>query len=419
MTPFILYQIKAGICISLFTGLYYLVFRKETFYLANRIYLVSSLILSACIPFIKLPIFSMAGNKPFLTVINPAVIRAIATKTTPESENASFLSVIYLSVVSIFLLYILVQFIRLFILISQYKSVEINGCRVYHIEKKEQSFSFFRIIFISSSAENESPVLQHEMAHANQYHTLDILLLQTFKMFQWFNPFIYLAEKAIQETHEYLADEAALEHDSQSDRYRMLLVAQAFGAQPGIFNFFNYSLIKNRLIMITKERSLRRQSLKYLSTLPLLVFALLLLGIPGISQTAEKQSPVAQEKAKITSAQNQTNVQDPTYVQVDQQAEFQGGALELFRDWIQKQLIYPKEAVSNKIQGKIIVQFSVNPEGKVRNVAVLRGVHPLLDNEAVRVIQLSPDWTPAKLSGKNVEQQFAIPVIFSLGEKVP
>ncbi len=415
MNPFILYQIKAGICISLFTGLYYLIFRKETFYMANRIYLVSSLILSACIPFIKLPVFSAPGQEPFLTVINPAVIRAFETKTTHVSENSSLLTVMYLTVAGIFLLYILVQFIRLFILISQHKSIEIDRCRVYHIPKKEQSFSFFRMIFISSSAEKEHPVLQHEIAHANQYHTLDILLLQTFKIFQWFNPFIYLAEKAIQETHEYLADEAALEHDSQSDRYRMLLVAQAFGAQPGIFNFFNYSLIKNRLIMITKKRSSRRHYLKYLSSLPLLVFALLLLGIPGISQTTEKQ----QEKTKIPSAQNPTNAQEPTYVQVDQQAEFQGGTVELFRDWIQKQLIYPKEAVTNKIQGKIIMQFSVNSEGKVRNVTVLRGVHPLLDNEAIRIIQLSPDWTPAKAGGKSVEQQFAIPVIFSLGEKMP
>lgn len=286
--------------------------------------------------------------------------------------------------------------------------MEIHKYKVYCIPEQKQPFSFFQFIFVSS-VHPDSQILQHEMTHARQYHTIDILLVQIIKIFQWFNPFIYLFEKAIQETHEYLADEAALEHDGQSDRYRMLLVTQAFGLQPGIFNFFNYSLIKNRLIMITKKRSLRRYYLKYLASLPLMLIALMVLSAPVISQT-DNQKTVIKEK-KVSS---KSSAKEVKFVKVDKQAEFQSGDLENFRDWIQTQLVYPAEAVNKGIFGRVTIQFVVDEKGKVGKVKVLRSVEPLLDAEAIRVVSSSPDWTPAQKNKKDVKQIFVIPVVFSL-----
>jgi beta-lactamase regulating signal transducer with metallopeptidase domain len=94
--------------------------------------------------------------------------------------------------------------------------------RLVILPEKNQSFSFFNLVFMSSSAaqtDQSNQILQHEMAHAQQWHSLDIMIIQLVKIFQWFNPFIYLTEKSLQETHEYLADEAVLEQDGQSDRY--------------------------------------------------------------------------------------------------------------------------------------------------------------------------------------------------------
>ncbi len=157
-----------------------------------------------------------------------------------------------------FSVYLLYQLFHLLVTILRSSSVRKGNYRIMIMPEKSQSFSFFNLIFISASTaetDERQQVVLHELTHARQWHSADILLIQFIKIFQWFNPFIYLIEKALQETHEYLADEAVLEQDGQSDRYRLLLLTQVFGVQPGIFSFFNYSLIKNRLIMMTKEKS--------------------------------------------------------------------------------------------------------------------------------------------------------------------
>ncbi len=61
-----------------------------------------------------------------------------------------------------------------------------------------------------------------------------------------------------------------------------------------------------------------------------------------------------------------------------------------------------------------MVQFAVDSKGKIGDFKVLRGVDPLLDNAALQALQLSPDWVPAKQDGKDVKQQFVIPVDFTL-----
>ncbi|MBR6732684.1 MAG: energy transducer TonB, partial [Bacteroidales bacterium] len=67
-----------------------------------------------------------------------------------------------------------------------------------------------------------------------------------------------------------------------------------------------------------------------------------------------------------------------------------------------------------KIQGRITLSFTVSETGKVTDVTVRRGVDPILDKEAVRVVELSPDWTPGQLNGRNVPVTYTFPVIFRL-----
>lgn len=105
------------------------------------------------------------------------------------------------------------------------------------------------------------------------------------------------------------------------------------------------------------------------------------------------------------------------YYSVEHQAKFQGGTLDDFRNWIQTNLVYPATAKEKGIFGRVTVQFDVNSKGKTCDAIILRGVDPSLDEEVLRVVQMSPEWTPAKYKGKNVAQQFVIPVIFSLEKK--
>ena len=77
-------------------------------------------------------------------------------------------------------------------------------------------------------------------------------------------------------------------------------------------------------------------------------------------------------------------------------------------------LVYPEIAKENGVQGRVTMQFTVNPDGSVKNVKVLRGVDPSLDQEAVRVISMSPKWTPGKQRDRAVKVTYTFPVIFQL-----
>ncbi len=311
--------------------------------------------------------------------------------------------------------YLLAQLIHLGLLAFRCENARWNDFRLVILPDKSHSFSFFNFIFLSLPAgekPGQSPVLFHEMAHARQWHSLDILLIQIIKIFQWFNPFVYLTEKALQETHEYLADAAVLEQDGEPGRYRLLLLTQVFGLQPGIFNFFNHSLIKNRLTMMTKEKSPLRNRFKYLAALPLV----LLLGLVMCCNRNKPEAlapppppPPPPPTEEITTAEN-----EPAFIEVDEQATFQGGDFLKFREWVQKSVVYPEEAIKKGISGKVMLQFAVNSSGKVCDIKILRGVDPMLDKETIRVLELSPDWVPAKKAGSNVKQQFVMPVVFAL-----
>ena len=93
---------------------------------------------------------------------------------------------------------------------------------------------------------------------------------------------------------------------------------------------------------------------------------------------------------------------------------FEGGDINAFRNYIAKSIKYPESAAENGIQGKVIVSFIVEADGKVTNVKVVRGIDPALDQEAVRVIESSPKWQPGKQRGKPVRVNLTFPVVFKL-----
>ena len=80
-------------------------------------------------------------------------------------------------------------------------------------------------------------------------------------------------------------------------------------------------------------------------------------------------------------------------------------------------LKYPRQAVEEGIQGKVLVDFVIDEKGKVKDAKVVKGVHPLLDDEALRVINASPDWKPGKVGGRKVKSEMSLYVEFRLEKK--
>jgi Ca-activated chloride channel family protein len=107
--------------------------------------------------------------------------------------------------------------------------------------------------------------------------------------------------------------------------------------------------------------------------------------------------------------------EEEVFTIVEDMPLFAGGRLEdTFRKWVAENLRYPEYCQQSAIQGRVIVQFTIDRNGRLTDVKVIRGVHPMLDAEAVRVLSASPGWTPGKQRGKPVAVKYVFPVSFKL-----
>lgn len=125
--------------------------------------------------------------------------------------------------------------------------------------------------------------------------------------------------------------------------------------------------------------------------------------------TAEvRQNVVVAEAPKPV---EETKVYD--LANVEQKPSFKGGEAAMFK-WLGEHINYPAAAAEEGASGKVQVQFIVSKSGKVTNVKVVRGKHPALDKEAVRVVSSMPDWTPGRQNGQPVNVTYILPVNFTL-----
>ena len=95
---------------------------------------------------------------------------------------------------------------------------------------------------------------------------------------------------------------------------------------------------------------------------------------------------------------------------VEKQPTFKGNV----NLWLAQNMRYPKEAVKNNIEGKVIVSFVIEKDGSVSNVKALRSPHSSLTDEAIRVIKAMPNWNPGTMSGKPVRVKYTLPLSFKL-----
>lgn len=148
--------------------------------------------------------------------------------------------------------------------------------------------------------------------------------------------------------------------------------------------------------------------------LPFIV--MMLIGVDTIAQIPPQT--VVFKVRKVQKAQKiyieEIKQEEPVFQIVEEPASFQGGDINTFRIWVQSNISYPDSAVKAGISGKVLVQFAVNSKGKVVDTKILRGVHPILDKEALKAVFSSPAWSPGKQGGRAVKQQFVIPILFQM-----
>lgn len=119
-------------------------------------------------------------------------------------------------------------------------------------------------------------------------------------------------------------------------------------------------------------------------------------------------------KFKLPEPEKKEEVTDEVFYIVEDMPSFMDMGLSGFRDWVMDHLKYPEKAKEEGIEGTVYVQFIVSKSGNVSNTKLMRGADPLLDAEAIRVVESSPKWTPGKQKGHEVNVAFTFPVKFVL-----
>jgi protein TonB len=136
--------------------------------------------------------------------------------------------------------------------------------------------------------------------------------------------------------------------------------------------------------------------------------------------TDEYLNQTSNEKVDVTGTGNSDDLMfgqegsatDEPFFLVEVMPSFKGGGLDKFRDWVTKRTNYPQAAYDRKIRGTVMLTFIVEKDGSVSNVKVVKGVDPLLDNEALKAISESPKWTPGLQRGEPARVRFLIPLNF-------
>lgn len=288
MMGFSEYMLKVNLAIFVAWLLYRIAFRQLTFFRWNRFYLVGSVVLSFILPLLKLPRGSVLAVTELSGFDWEYVDHLVQTPApfVPETGGISLASLFlafYLTGVFVVLALNIWRFFRIWKLTRHARPVPCHGVKVFVQERKSGSFTLFRRIYLDKHAyENQlGHVLRHEMVHASQSHSFDLIIMAFVGVLLWFNPFVLLLLRSVRENHEYLADEPVRNEPGELLGYLACLRDETIRRySPAVASYFKSSTIKKRIIMLTNHHTKNQKRWRYMAALPLIALILLAFQAP-------------------------------------------------------------------------------------------------------------------------------------------
>ena len=306
---------------GLFLLCYLLFLRKEKYHQLNRAYLLFFLTFSSLLPFIR---FSLP-EQPLMS--NTQIFLTTVTKTS----TIPFGTILYVAgAVFFFILFLLKLFKVLRQIIGKHYN-ERDGLKVIDNPEQKVPFSFFHYVVVDSTTfelDELDLVLRHEVAHAQQWHTLDILFVELVGVVCWFNPFVWAYKSALKSQHEYAADAAVIHSNvPRNDYFDLILKQIRHQNHLSPVHSFSATAVKSRIRMMMATVPGRRSWMRYLSVIP--VSALLVVGnslfassknvpsfmenvvvpaavLQSLSEYSDKAETVPTENIKVKRAARQT-----------------------------------------------------------------------------------------------------------------
>ncbi|MBV8252864.1 MAG: hypothetical protein JO154_09695 [Chitinophaga sp.] len=262
----LMYLLKANVALTLCFLAYRLGLRRLTFYTLNRIFLLIGIVVAAIFPLIDINPFVAKHDQ--ITQVLVYMPDWQQLRQAPTFNYWNLLVYAFWAGVAVMAIRLVIQLASMWRIHKTAVDDQIDGQQVKVLSSSVNPFSFFQNIYINPALhqpEELQDILRHEQVHVRQWHSLDVLLGEINNIFYWFNPGAWLMKSAIRENLEFITDRYLLRQgvDKKNYQYNLLKIS-GIPYATAIANNFNFSHLKNRIMMMNKRQSSTFQVVRYL-----------------------------------------------------------------------------------------------------------------------------------------------------------
>ncbi len=399
------YLLKASVALSLFYAFYFFFMRQDKHFQRNRFYLLFSLVFSLLFPVLNLgwekSLDAIVPNISSLKGLLPEM--EVSSIASSSSTSWAWSTVIYILGLMAWSSHFLWRYIRLLRLIRHNPKENRRGFVLVHLDMPSPIFSFFHYVFWSgkhpAKPEDADRILLHELNHIWDKHSLDILFLEFIKIFFWFHPLVYAYGRSLRLIHEYIADAGVLREVS-SKEYLQLIAREVFRPRnPTLIHFFRPSSLSQRLKMMEVPPASPYKHLKLVGIIPLLLLLMLVSHPALFFFRASEYAPLQAESLMVDLENNRFATAE--------------GGLDRFYQEVAQHIKISDELRKKLPEGQVFITFTVETNGTLEDVRVVKSLSPEFDELALAAVQKAKtNWLPAKVEGKLVKQQLSLPIRF-------
>lgn len=304
MSALLLYLIKVILISGILYGYYLVALRDKKFHRYNRFYLISVVLLSLVLPFVRFDLlFSSADTSLPVFIQRDMVMETIVINMDTRFWNTeNILWAIYLTIAGLLVLFFIASLIKIYYLKRKGNIIKYEYYSIIESNSKGTPFSFFKLIFWNPKANFKSgdgrQMLKHELIHVRQLHSLDKLLINIIQIVFWFNPFFWIIKREISIVHEFLADRESIENADAHSFSKMALQAAFPGFTWPATNSFFYSPLKRRLAMLLKDNKKKVSYFGRVMALPLAALIFIFFSVKA-NDVFSKAPKTAQESEAL------------------------------------------------------------------------------------------------------------------------
>ena len=397
MRAVVIYILEVIACSGVLAALYSLIIERKVDFLFARLFLIFSVLLSAVIPMINIPVWE-AALVPQLTEVTVGEVSTEVVQSTVTSFNFNFMALIWAVYgvgVALCMGSIVLQMVNILNIRRVGQMTTFDGVNIVRSQQNIASFSLFKTIYIgNNTADTDLPtIVAHERSHIAHKHSVERVVMEIFKALLWWNPFVWIASRRLVEAHEFEADNDVIGSGCDANLYVATLLKHLFGYSPEIANGLHNSLTKKRLKMILKGNSGRYALLRKVAVIPVLGVLFALFSLTTKEAVAQD---VQQNKVEV----GVTEIND----------------YQDFYRWVVMNVQYPSAAREQSLSGSVIASLTIDTDGNVKDVKIVKSDNELFSKEVRRVLAKAPAWRPFVKDGKRVEVKYMLPVNFVLDD---